>query len=373
MNLTLLKITKKVILEMRKNPKDFFIGILYTINRVQNDKWLFTFFLFLLFISQAFLFAQPQFSEIAVKPGAFSRMGYGARGIGMGNAMSAVIQGNLVSYYNPALTVFQEGNSFQTSYSFLSLDRKLNFLNFTKKFDFYNVKDSAKENREPRSTAGLSLGIINSGVSKIDGRDNNGLKTGDLSTSENQFFIGVANRFSKKLSIGVNVKLFYYKLYDKISANAFGIDVGTLYRINEMFNAALMISDINSKYKWDSAPIYGQDGGTTTEDKFPLLVKLGIGYSNKEKGITVGLEYENSNAKSNIIRLGVEYNIFEKLFLRGGVDQFDLSNKDRPAKPAFGFSYSKLFGDVVIGVDYAFMIEQYSPQDRHIVGVNVNF
>ena len=78
------------------------------------------------------ILAQSQFSEIAGKPGAFSRMGFGARGKGMGNAMSSVSQGQLVAYYNPALSVFQEGNSFQTSYSFLSLDRSLNYLNFTR-------------------------------------------------------------------------------------------------------------------------------------------------------------------------------------------------------------------------------------------------
>src|ERR1035437_1339064 len=186
-------------------------------------------------------------------PGSFSRFGFGARGMGMGNAMSSVTEGNLVSYYNPALSVFQEKNSFQTSYTFLSLDRSLNFLNFTRKFDFYSSKDSTK----PRSTAGLSIGLINSGVSKIDGRDGDGIKTGDLLTSENQFFLGLANRFSEKVSVGVAFKLYYYKLYQQITATAFGLDFGLLYKISEHFNLALMISDLNSKYKWDSSPVYG--------------------------------------------------------------------------------------------------------------------
>jgi opacity protein-like surface antigen len=327
--------------------------------------------LIFMLLSQA-IYSQPKFSEIAVKPGAFSRMGFGARGIGMGNAMSAVTEGNLVSYYNPALSVFQKGNSFQTSYSFLSLDRSLNFLNFTRKFDFYSSKDSLLENPEPRSSAGISAGIINSGVGKIDGRDNNGLQTGELSTSENQFFIGLANRFSKKFALGINAKLYYYKLYEKISSTGIGVDIGALYVVNEQFTVSLMLSDLNSKYKWDSAPVYGQDG-RTTEDKFPLLKKLGIGYANKEAKIIAGLEFENSNAGTNVIRLGIEYNLYENLFLRVGVDQFDLSNKDRPAKPALGFSYFRNLGDIIIGVDYAFMIEQYSSHDRHIVGVNINF
>ena len=157
---------------------------------------------------------QPQFSSMASMPGTFSRFGFGARGIGMGNAMSSVTEGNLVSYYNPALPVFQEGNSFQAGYSFLSIDRSLNFFNFTRKFDFFSKQDTSSE-RKPRTTAGVSAGIINAGVSNIDGRDNNGLPTGELSTSENQFFIALANRFSEKLSIGIAAKFYYYfHLYD---------------------------------------------------------------------------------------------------------------------------------------------------------------
>ena len=301
-------------------------------------------------------------------PGAFSRFGFGARGMGMGNAMSSVTDGNLVSYYNPALSVFQEKNSFQTSYSFLSLDRSLNFLNFTRKFDFYSSKDSLK----PRSTAGLSIGIINSGVSKIDGRDNDGVQTGDLLTSENQFFLGLANRFSPKVSVGVSFKLYYYKLYQQITATAFGLDFGVLYKINEHFNLSLMVSDLNSKYKWDSSPIYGTDG-TTTENKFPLTKKIGLSYSNKESKILLSAEFESTNAGTNIIRAGAEYNIIEMLYFRAGFDQFNLSNSDWPVKPTAGFSYFKQFGNMIVGVDYAFIIEQYSPSDRHIIGLSINF
>ena len=154
-------------------------------------------------------------------------MGFGARGIGMGNAMSSITQGNLVSYYNPALSPFQEKNSFQAGYSFLSLDRSLNFLSFTRKFDFYSSKDTSSV-KQPSGTAGISAGIINSGVSGIDGRDNNGLQTGELSTTENQFFISVANRFSRKFSLGIAVKFYYYKLYEKITSSGLGLDLKPL-------------------------------------------------------------------------------------------------------------------------------------------------
>jgi len=307
-------------------------------------------------------YSQPEFTDMSSKPGAFSRMGFGARGIGMGNAMSSITEGNLVSYYNPALSPFQNDNSFQTSYSFLSLDRALNFLSFTRRFDFYSSKDTSAV-KTPRSSAG---------VSGIDGRDNNGLKTKELSTSENQFFLSVANRFSSKLSIGLAIKFYYYKLYEEITSSGLGLDIGALYKVNDNWNVSLMIADINSQYEWDTSPVYNQSGLTTT-DKFPVLKKIGVSYRNIEYKLITALEFENSNAGTNVVRLGAEYNIYEGLFLRGGVDNINISNTDDSIKPSFGFSYSKAFGDLKIGVDYAFMMEQYSSSDRHIIGVNFNF
>ena len=326
----------------------------------------------IIILSSTIVLAQPQFTEMATRVGAFSRMGFGARGMGMGNAMSAVITGELVSYYNPAVTVFQDNNSVLTGYSFLSIDRNLNFLSYTRRFDFYSQKDSLLENPKPRNSAGVSIGVINAGVNNIDGRDNNGLPTGELSTSENQFYLSFANRFSDKLSVGITAKFYYYKLFEDISTTSFGVDIGGVYKFNDQFTVALAVIDINSKYKWDTSPAYKKDG-VITEDKFPNLRKLGVSYLNKEIGILASLEYENSSAETNILRAGVEYNIYEGLYLRGGIDQFNLSNTDWPVRPALGFSFYKSFGNFKVGVDYAFVIEQYSSNDRHIVGLTFNF
>jgi len=327
-------------------------------------------FLQILFLSVV-ISAQSTISEISSMPGAFSRMGFGARGIGMGNAMSAVKEGNLVSYYNPALIPFQEGNSFQTSYTFLSLDRSLNFLNFTKRFEL-GKKENADGTTKPRSIVGLSVGLINAGVSHIDARDNEGRKTGDLSTSENQFFAAVANRFSEKLSIGIAFKFYYYKLYQDVTSTGLGFDLGALYLLNDEMTLSFMVSDINSKYEWDTGKIYGSSGNQT-KNKFPLLKKIGFAYKFTQEKIIAAIEFENSNAGTNFLRIGGEYNIYENFLLRAGADKLNLSNFDFPLRPSFGFSYFYSLNSLKLGIDYAFVIEPYSSSDQHIIGINVNF
>jgi hypothetical protein len=313
--------------------------------------------------------AQPEFSKYNSMAGSFSRLGFGARGMGMGNSMGAVISGNLVSYYNPSLAAFQEKNYFQTSYSFLSLDRSLNFLNFTRKFEFGKSKtDSTK----PRSTAGVSIGIINSGVSNIDGRDNQGEKFKTLSTSENQFFLSFSNRFSDKLALGIGLKFYYYKLYEDISTTAFGFDIGALYKYNDNLTFGAVLTDINTKYKWDTSDLYGTEGNSTINN-FPLLMKFSGAYKFDDPDLLLTIELEHSNAETDFLRIGGEYVIFTNLFLRAGIDRISLNNPDLPMRPAFGFSYFGMIPGFDLGFDYAFVIEPYSSHDQHIVGLQFLF
>lgn len=317
------------------------------------------------------IIAQPKFSDISSMAGAFSRLGFGARGMGMGNGISAVKDGNLVSYYNPALAVFQEGNSFHTSYSILSLDRNLNFVNFTRKFELGSV-ETTDGKVKPRSTAGISVGLINSGVSGIEARDVQGNKYNELSTSENQFFVSLSNNFSDKLAIGIAFKFFYYKLHEEATSSGLGFDVGAIYSYNDALSFSLVITDLNSKYEWDTGNLYGQNG-MKTKNKFPLLKKLGAAYKFAEQRLIVAAEVESSNGKSNYLKAGVEYNIYDGFFIRSGFDKLNLSNSDIPVRPSFGFSYFYSLNSLMIGVDYAFVIEPYSSSDQHIIGININF
>ena len=330
-------------------------------------------FLFLtLFFLTVLLNAQPKLSKINSAAGAFSRIGFGPRGIAMGNSLSAVKEGDLVSYYNPAVSVFQNDNSFQSGYSFLSLDRKLNFLSFTRRFDFYSIRDSAVENRKPRSSAGISLGIINSGVNNIDERDNQGFKTGTLSTSENQFYLSLAVKFSEKVAAGFSAKFYYYKLYQDITSTGLGFDVGVLYSYSKNMTFSFVLSDLNSKYKWDSSPLYNIDG-SLTENKFPTGKKIGMSYKFDEYELLTTAELYFDNFGTKIIRAGAEYNPIDDLFLRAGLDNFQLNNGDESVKPSFGIGYAKKISNIIIGFDYAFMYEPYSSQDRHIIGIRINF
>lgn len=284
-------------------------------------------------------------------------MGFGARGIGMGNAMVANTKGDVVGYYNPALLPWIEARNAAATMGVLTLDRRLNFLHISLPLP---------------PSAGVSAGVINSGVSEIDGRDSDGRPTGPLRTSENQFFLGFSLRFKPGFSIGINLKLYYYQLYRDVSSTTVGLDIGALYEVNEELFIGGAIRDLNSKYKWDTSSLYGQSG-QSSEELFPRLYVLGAAYRLPGAFGTLSAEVEISSAHTILLRTGVEVPLVPELTLRGGIDRIDLKEEGNGVKPSLGFSAQKRLGDWTPSLQYTYVVEPFSASGIHLISVSAIF
>lgn len=315
-------------------------------------------------------FAQPKTSQISSLPGAFSRLGFSARGMAMGNAMTSITQGSVNPYYNPALNPFINDNSIQLGYSFLSLDRKLNFVQISKSFIQYKRDSYGNKTDEIYSKAGVTFGLINSGVDNIDGRDNSGLQTKTYSTSENLFFLSVGINPSEKFSVGVTAKYYHYSLFDKMTSTAVGFDLGFIYKIFDNLSLAGFIGDLNSKYRWDSTPLYAEEGNNFY-DYFPTLKRIGLSYIvPKDLGI-LSVDFESTSFGTKIFRIGSEINLIEFFKLRFGVDRLNLENSDMIPKLTFGFGLNHTLMDKLFELNYAFVNEPYSPSNQHIISIGI--
>jgi hypothetical protein len=296
-------------------------------------------------------------AQIGGLPGAFSRIGFGARGMGMGNAMIAVADGDVVGYYNPALLPWISQRHAAASMGILGLDRKLNFLEFSQALP---------------PDAGLSFGIINAGVSNIDGRDNDGRPTGMLQTSENQFHLGFAVRVKEGFSIGINVKMYYYHLYTDLSSFTAGVDFGALYPVNESLTLGATVRDIGSKYKWDSSTLLGQQG-QSSEDTFPLLYTIGAAYRLPDTLAVLSAEIEASSVKTLIVRAGVEVPLIPEFTVRAGIDRVDLKEKGNGVRPAFGFTARKPLEGWTPSIVYVYVVEPFTTSGMHMISLSVRF
>ena len=312
------------------------------------------------------LFVPFSFAQLAGSPGAFSRMGFGARGMGMGNAMSAVKSGENSGYYNPAAVALLKQQTVSLSYGILTLDRNLNTLFYAQPID---------------TNAGIAIGIINSGVSNIDGRDGDGFKTETYSTSENLFSLSFALRI-QAITIGLTTKLYYYSLFKNLSWTTVGFDFGIIYPLTKNLTLAGAFKDFNAKYRWDTSDLYGQLGNSTIE-KFPTRKSIGLSYILEDNIGLLSMEIENSSIEvknsstgvensisATIVRLGAEYTPIEMFTIRGGIDGWNLNHRDQ-AHPTFGFTLRTDFTDWKPSFNYAYIIEPYGVSSMHIISLSI--
>jgi hypothetical protein len=282
-------------------------------------------------------------------------MGFGAVGIGMGNAVSAVRSSYIVGYYNPALTPYQVNRVGTATVGLLSLDRNLNFLSYTQALP---------------PTAGLSVGIQNAGVSSIEGRDRDGRKTETLSTSENMLVLSFGIKVGGKVSLGVAPKIYYYSLYTDLSSTTVGFDVGAGYAVSDQIMVALVVQDIGSKYKWDTSKLYGVEGNVRDEE-FPTRGRLGASYANSDWGFIGSAEFEIIS-NTYLARFGAQLDLAEIFAVRAGIDQVSFSDEILP-KPSFGFSVKYALDSWTPAVHYAFVLEPYVQSGMHLISLSGTF
>jgi hypothetical protein len=294
-------------------------------------------------------------AQLAGEPGAFARLGFGARGMGMANAMSAVTVSEIAGYYNPAATPFQTGRTAMASFGILSLDRSLNMLTYTQSI---------------RPNAGVALSIINAGVSKIDGRDVDGVHTDNLSVSENQFALSFGLQPSPKVAIGITPKIYYSKLYSGITSSSIGIDFGMIYTATDRLHIALSVRDVMSKYKWDTSTLYGELGNTTT-NRFPTLQIFGASYVLGNGLGLLSAEIETSNKSTTIIRMGGEVNLAEAFTIRAGLGNWNVKDS-KEAVPTFGFTVRTQMGGIRPALHYAYVVEPYNFFAMHIITLSAS-
>ena len=288
-------------------------------------------------------------------PGSAMRMGFGARGMTMGNSVGAMTNDDGLSYYNPAVVPFQSERTAYVSTGLLPLDRSLNFLSYSQSL---------------KPAGGFSLAIINAGVSKLEGRNSDGLQTDTYSTSENEFLFSFGTKIRPDFAIGVSAKILYYSLFQGVKSTTVGFDLGVLYELNEEWAVGLIVGDINSKYKWDTSSLYGQDGNTTIEH-FPLRRRMAVCYSPAffRSRLSAEIEWIGSTWLS---RGGVEIPLHDNLTVRGGIDQIAFDGSIS-AKPSLGFSLQAPVASWKPVLTYGFIFEPYSPGGIHMLSLAVGF
>ena len=285
--------------------------------------------------------------------GGFLRMGITARSIAMGGGFTAELDQSFATFHNPAWAAFLIHRQLGSSYTNLTMDRRLAATSFATSLP---------------PTAGVGVAWVFAGVNDIQGRYSTGMKSSKMQTGENALMITFAQRIVPWISIGANFKLLRYDLpiteSDQISGSGIGFDIGLLIKAGTYSTLGIMVQDLSSNYQWNTNEIYTQGG--PYKDEFPTIYRIGSRFNNKGLIIIgdVGVITDHNTYTGFLPRLGVEYGFLDQYYFRGGYGN---------GRMAFGIGYEYgLFKPRDSHIDYAFSMDWVS-QTAHTISYAFSF
>jgi hypothetical protein len=310
------------------------------------------------------------------QPAAFSRIGFGARGIALGSAGVADASGLGMPHYNPALTPAVGRQHVEGSVGLLTHDREVQYL-------------QVGASLPPR--AGVAAGLTRAAVTDIDGRDASGLPTQTLQSEEFLYFLAFGLRPTSRLSAGLSMQIVRSELAsDAEPGLSIGIDLGLLYAPSERLTLGLVVDDLLARYTFEGEAQTGF-GAISTTDRLPTRLRAGAGYtlgdslggltrvlveaearfSAREvvryRTVVVGgapqrqtLSDERTTAEA-FVRAGVEHTFAHLPFsVQAGVDGIGGRGWEAAAlRPSAGFSVERPAGTIRLRLQYAARLEPY--------------
>ena len=309
--------------------------------------------------------------------GQIGRMGFGGRGIAVGNALAGDASGFASPFYNPALAPYIPNQSLGLSAALMTHDRQIQFV----------------ELRTPlRPLAGIAAGLVHTGVRQIDQRNSSGYHTGMGSTNEYAFFAAFGVRIGSRASIGIGLQMFRNDLHEDLSATqAFGLDIGIGMHVHPSVHVGVVVDDLLARYDWDAL----SDEGQGVLDKFPTRLRAGVSWVLLDNKLLLLGEYESSFSARSIsnpmvifsgnvprqifqsreftlhrshFKLGAEYTLIPSLVLRAGMARLEEFSNGGP-RPSSGFMIQQSLGLLITQVAYTFVLEPYAIGGMHMIAL----
>lgn len=258
--------------------------------------------------------------------GALLRLGTGARGPALGDAMTASALGADAMHYNPAGLGFTDRAEVSAMYQNLVLDIGQGQVGFVHPINSV-------------STWGFGLNYLDYGKTKrvllMDVINN----TNGSTTFSGQDILlsgSYGREITDQVSAGITTKLLNQEI-DNISATAFAVDLGLQLRPRGWpIRFGVSGQNLGTKIKFERV-----------QEELPLLVRGGLAVDLFNDRVTISADLEKARNQDLSFNVGGEVRLFEMLALRVGYD--DRIDADNGLTAGFGVKVSD------IAVDYAYV------------------
>lgn len=222
----------------------------------------------------------------------FLQIGAGARSAGLGGAFTAVSEGALATYWNPAQLGRLESGEVHLSHFSWYQDITMQHLAAS-----FRITD--------RLGLGGSLAYMNYGT--IDALDLNGSVIGQLSAYDWAGGISVGYKWNDWLTTGLTGKMITQHL-DTYQASTFAADASVGVETGR-FKFGLMAANVGGKIMFESV-----------RENLPTAIRLGVAAKPLNNELTAALDLEKQVYGDVIVRSGLEVALQSRYFLRAGYD-----------------------------------------------------
>ncbi len=130
--------------------------------------------------------------------------------------------------------------------------------------------------------------------------------TGDITFNQTKIGLGYGRKLAENVAVGLQLDYVGTSTSEVGSGAAFTFDIGVLYKPTKALSiGAKTFNPIRAKT------------GLAYEEELPAIINVGIAYQPSEK-VILCLEGEQNLTDDLRIKSGVEYQLIEQLYLRGG-------------------------------------------------------
>lgn len=289
------------------------------------------------------------------QPGAFLRMGVGARALGLSGAFSAIADDPSAAFWNPA--GLAQISNFQLEFMNVDLpfDRTFNFASSV--LPVGNVM-----------TVGLSW--IGLRINDIEGRSSNTVEPEYFfGNSQNAFFFSLSRSIGRNFSFGANVKFIQNNL-DTDTATGLGFDAGILLHVSDRLSLALLAQDIGTDYRWKSGLTEG----------VPMTFRFGTAYDLSD-GLTLSVDVNKTGGLDPSFHFGMEFRPVDAFPVRVGYVDNQISGglgvrmplSNHSLELNYGYTNDRILNDDIHRVSLTFSFspgskKSYTKPDRPYSG-----
>ncbi len=217
---------------------------------------------------------------------AFLKIPVDARGVGLGNAYTALTNDAASAYLNPAGLACASRINMTASHNVLFAGMQQSFV-------------GTGFNAFGRLGIGVNILTFDSGA--IDGRDAQGNPTGDFKAQDKAIGVAAAWRFSDSLSFGGGIKSIKQQIAD-VTASGQALDLGVQMRLGKKLSLGTALRNLGSDmtfiaepYSLPTALHAGAALNITPSVTFATEARLPLNDDNAKPEFATGIEYNLLN------------------------------------------------------------------------------